>query len=287
MKTVAKRSEMTGHCGTARTLLSFLFFTIWYKVFTCTVSVSGHALTYTVAKRTTKCIHLNYMGTDTETLDMIFIPLSVDEDQEVEDYYAKFLSKYESYSYPRIPSSHEIPIDIQEKAKNYGKEERKLRVDIVVFEPDDERLRVRNSYSLPMTYHKPSIRKVVKFISNIDVCFANNSFQKVQMLFGVYNFDDDMQEYSQGMERADIITKDHLLPINKSLKQLQRTGNKINRQFSNSSNKERKIKKTTDSINHRVRLFSYLSVFLLLGTAMGQFFFFRYYFQKKKLIKKY
>lgn len=249
-----------------------------------TLVMSSSAVSYIAEKRSTKCIYLHSMFYDEdEFCDMFFVPMTLDEDEEVEDYYASYLAKIkDNFPRQRFPVNHDIPKMIEEKAKKYGKQEKQFQVEITVYQEGQRSQTINQKHSLDMKYHKPSIQRNVVANGDVDVCFVNRSYQSVKVYFTLYTFQKSTFELN---EKDAVITKDHLDPLQRSLRNLQSQAQIIVRGIRQSVHKNKAILRTATSVYSRVSFFSYLSMFVLAATAAGQMYFLKYYFTKKKLIK--
>lgn len=233
-----------------------------------------------------KCLELANDRHEDFTFDMAFVLLAKDEVDEVEDYYATHLAQYsEPHSMSRLPIDHkEPPQTIKDKAKMYGREERYFGVELSTFKEGDD-LRV-SSFRPRMTlsYHKITVLKDLYPKANLRICFANTSSQKVKVIFmnSVIH-----PEFFQDQEKDSVITKDHLEPLQFVLKQVQNKANVIEQDIAGSIYFSKKIMVKARQVHTRVKRFSNMSIVMLVGTAVGQIYFLKYYFQKKKLIKMY
>lgn len=73
-------------------------------------------------------------------------------------------------------------------------------------------------------------------------------------------------------------------PLETSLDEIITKAEDILEEFKYMERRERRMRKTADSTNTRVRYFSYLSILVLLGVTLIQVLYLQSYFRKKKLM---
>lgn len=76
----------------------------------------------------------------------------------------------------------------------------------------------------------------------------------------------------------------HLTPLERSLEQSIDAANTVLREMSYMEKREQRMRQTAESINSRVRWFSYLSISVLLSVTYIQVTYLKRYFHKKKLM---
>lgn len=124
------------------------------------------------------------------------------------------------------------------------------------------------------------------------ICFQNIDREKqVQIVFDVvvagdtiYDGDaiiDDPKALKKG---SDFTKERHLTPLEMALDQSIKYGNTILREMQYMEAREKRMRQTSESINVRVRWFSYLSVTVLLVVTYVQVTYLKRYFHKKKLM---
>jgi len=114
------------------------------------------------------------------------------------------------------------------------------------------------------------------------VCFENkNSDQSVRVLFDVVLMSDEGQDEEL---QNKIIKKEHLNPLEKNFQEGITAANTILNEMKYMERREARMRHTAESTNSKIRLFSYISVFVLLGVTWLQRTYLRSYFKKKKLM---
>ena len=116
------------------------------------------------------------------------------------------------------------------------------------------------------------------------VCLTNNDgSQQVQVVFDLAVLGEEI--VSEDEEGGDRFQKEkHLTPLEESLEQSINAANSVLREMKYMEKREARMRKTAESINTRVRWFSYLSVSVLLGVTYIQVTYLKRYFHKKKLM---
>jgi hypothetical protein len=109
----------------------------------------------------------------------------------------------------------------------------------------------------------------------------NDQDRQVQIIIDVVM----MSQTSQEEEKAAGFEKEkHLTPLEQSLDQNIAAANKVLREMKYMEQREYGMRMTAESINARVRWFSYLSVAVLLVVTYVQVTYLKRYFHKKKLM---
>jgi hypothetical protein len=115
------------------------------------------------------------------------------------------------------------------------------------------------------------------------VCLFNMGDRKqMQVIY-------DMVLLSEGEEQEEVqrhrLEKDqHLTPLENTLEASITAANTVLREMKYMEKREQRMRQTADSINARVRWFSYFSVTILLGVTFIQVTYLKKYFKKKKLM---
>merc|ERR1711957_334823 len=114
------------------------------------------------------------------------------------------------------------------------------------------------------------------------VCFENkNSNQSVRVVFDVVLMSDEGQEEEL---QNKIIKKEHLTPLESNFQEGITAANTILNEMKYMERREARMRHTAESTNGKIRLFSYVSVIVLLGVTWLQRTYLRSYFKKKKLM---
>lgn len=114
------------------------------------------------------------------------------------------------------------------------------------------------------------------------VCFENkNSDQDVRILFDVVLMSDEGQDEEL---QNKIIKKEHLTPLETNFQEGIKAANTILNEMKYMEKREARMRHTAESTNAKIRLFSYVSVIVLLGVTWLQRTYLRSYFKKKKLM---
>jgi hypothetical protein len=115
------------------------------------------------------------------------------------------------------------------------------------------------------------------------ICFSNaDSARAVQIIMDVVLISEEILDEEDGDERFE--KEKHLTPLEESLDQSIAAANTVLREMQYMEKREQRMRKTAESINNRVRWFSYLSVSVLLTVTYIQVTYLKRYFHKKKLM---
>mmetsp|Transcript_28133 Transcript_28133/g.42565 ORF Transcript_28133/g.42565 Transcript_28133/m.42565 type:complete len:287 (+) Transcript_28133:46-906(+) len=112
------------------------------------------------------------------------------------------------------------------------------------------------------------------------VCFENNSDKIVHVYFELIL----MSQHEKDDKDPGMMTKDHLSPLESDLAATIDAASSILSEMKYLAKREERMLMTTNSINGRVRLYSYISVGVLLLATYLQVTYLKGYFKKKKLM---
>lgn len=115
-------------------------------------------------------------------------------------------------------------------------------------------------------------------------CFENKDpDRQVQVIFDMILLDEDIwDDADEGGQR--FAKETHLSPLESSLDQSIRSAEMVLREMKFMEKREARMRQTSESINMRVRWFSYLSISVLLSVTYVQVTYLKRYFHKKKLM---
>ncbi|KAL7537137.1 hypothetical protein ACHAWF_005672 [Thalassiosira exigua] len=113
-------------------------------------------------------------------------------------------------------------------------------------------------------------------------CFENKNKDKgVRVLFDVVLMSDEGQD--EDLQNK-IIKKEHLTPLEENFEEGIKAANTILNEMKYMERREARMRHTAESTNSKIRMFSYVSVIVLLGVTWLQRTYLRSYFKKKKLM---
>merc|ERR1712216_1080134 len=120
-------------------------------------------------------------------------------------------------------------------------------------------------------------RKAGKDIDGYMVCFENRGNVMVRVVFDVVL----VSEFFEDDESNDGIRKEALTPLEAELATSINAANSIVSEMRFMEHRETRMRVTTESINQRIRVFSYISVIVLLTVTYLQVTYLKRYFKKK------
>mmetsp|Transcript_13444 Transcript_13444/g.39302 ORF Transcript_13444/g.39302 Transcript_13444/m.39302 type:complete len:223 (+) Transcript_13444:256-924(+) len=122
-------------------------------------------------------------------------------------------------------------------------------------------------------------------LGGYSICFENSSDNEVRILMDVVLVSDKGEDADlRNKKKKKLLSKEHLTPLEKNFQESITAAHQILHEMHYLENRERRMKHTADSINGRIRYFSYISVAVLLGVTWMQVTYLRSYFKKKKLL---
>lgn len=119
------------------------------------------------------------------------------------------------------------------------------------------------------------------------ICFNNlNDEEEVQMVMEVVMVSDEGEDDdgSGGNSKGGKFDASHLTPLAEQLAESITAAQSVVREMQYMEKREQRMRLTADSINQRVRYFSYISVCMLLVVTYIQVTYLKRYFRKKKLL---
>ncbi len=236
-----------------------------------------------------KCFNFNVP--DDDDAHLVFIALPYDVEDEVEEWFTtqmhEMTRKGSTNFMKTLPQvSKEIHSKIHDDQYN-GKSNVHLKLTV------PKRPVLRNQMFMwyapvvIMNVVKTSQRsqKNVKFAQPpgaYSACFENkNADHGVRIIFDVVMMSDEGQDDEL---QNKIIKKEHLTPLEASFQAGITAANTILNEMKYMEQREARMRHTAESTNSKIRLFSYVSVIVLLGVTWLQRTYLRNYFKKKKLM---
>lgn len=115
------------------------------------------------------------------------------------------------------------------------------------------------------------------------ICLENRSDMQVHIIFEIILVSEDFGDDDEGGGSGSL-EKKHLTPLESELAASVNAANSIISEMRYMEKREARMRITTESINARIRFFSYLSVAVLLLVTYLQVTYLKRYFKKKKLM---
>jgi hypothetical protein len=122
-------------------------------------------------------------------------------------------------------------------------------------------------------------------LEGYEICFIskNDDVTTLMMVDHVLTSEDPYGE-SEDSEASMLFKGEHLTPLQDQLDESIRAATSVIRELNVMERREQRMRKTADSINWRVRNFSYLSIAVLILVTFFQVTYLKRYFRKKKLL---
>lgn len=113
-----------------------------------------------------------------------------------------------------------------------------------------------------------------------DLCFTGGHGKESRVIYDVIT----LNEFEDKLHHKHMLKKEHLTPLETTFEQSIIAAKKILEEMENFQRHETRMKHTADSTNSRIRLFSYLSVIILVSVTYFQITYLKGYFRKKKIL---
>mmetsp|Transcript_6116 Transcript_6116/g.9993 ORF Transcript_6116/g.9993 Transcript_6116/m.9993 type:complete len:188 (+) Transcript_6116:9-572(+) len=160
-----------------------------------------------------------------------------------------------------------------------GKTKEKGTVHIMISDP-------AGSYILEDKVHLGDVREISKDIKLQGVhqmCFKHNSHEPVSVVFTI-SFKSRASLSKDLKSALKDSTNKNIPSIERQLASAQVLLEDISNEIDYAQKQEDALKEATDSTNSRITWFSYLSMFVLLTSAVWQLFYLRNFFNSKKML---
>jgi len=296
-------------------LLSSWSFWIWLSVLIRKLSiVSSYPLILEVGVRDTKCFTFNVPPNDDAHMAFLALPGSMDS--TVQEFYVDQMYQLsKNRKNPLDPLPRQFSDDPFSGAKDsedvkyvataiqkFMDQSKKRRSMMLKIKKPRDPLPVQHDdvpYFIPTIHNhverynkknqkhkerRPQQRRHSAYDPDLDdysVCFENKDNRPISMIYDMLLVSDFLLDEE---EDGKTLTKEHLTPLETELAQSIHTANSIVSEMRFMEKRESRMRLTTTRINSRIRMFSYISLAVLLIITYLQVTYLKRYFKKKKLM---
>lgn len=120
-------------------------------------------------------------------------------------------------------------------------------------------------------------------LEGYSMCFVNQNEEPVLMMVDSVMTSEE-PDSADSEDEAPVFESAHLTPLAEQLQESIQAAQSVVKEMGYMERREQRMRKTADSINSRVRYFSYISVAVLLVVTYVQVTYLKRYFHKKKLL---
>jgi hypothetical protein len=255
-----------------------------------------------------RCFTFNIPANDDAHMVFVVLPSEDDIEDAEEAWYvdqALKLTRLKSKKDGNIPSKFpdEMPSKVAKHVSAFveeaGSNESPITIQVsATVDPSDGAIpvnykdRQKTNYFLPTVFQH--VRKAIAAKAHnkgprVDapvsyhVCFLNaDAERQAQVILDVILLSDDIDD--ENPASAGFQKDKHLTPLEQSLQNSIAAANSVLKEMKYMEQREARMRETAESINTRVRWFSYLSVAVLLVVTYVQVTYLKRYFHKKKLM---
>lgn len=121
-------------------------------------------------------------------------------------------------------------------------------------------------------------------LEGYEICITSKNEEVPILMLVEHVMTSDELEEEEETKSGMMFKSEHLTPLQDQLDASIRAANTVIRELNLMERREKRMRKTADSINWRVRNFSYLSVIVLILVTFFQVTYLKRYFKKKKLL---
>jgi hypothetical protein len=254
---------------------------------------------------------LTYVIPPHDESHMVFVAIKPAPTDKVEDYFVNLvlrLTKEAGKNPDKRPIVPDIPKDMQNILDESASfDDGVLRDEAKTGMASNLRLEIkvpgRHPFALGadsmLSYNEPVILQNIRQMAAkagykrdddlFQVCFKNtNTWKQPHDLDIIFDTtledveDDDGKEVA-AMKRK-VIRRDHITPLEEQLEESLERAEDILDEYKYMEKRERRMRQTADSTNANIRMFSYISILILLVVTGLQVTYLKGYFKKKKLM---
>jgi hypothetical protein len=256
-----------------------------------------------------QCIRLNIPEDDDAHLVFLALPSAAEEHEvedadwivkqrKLEDYYVQQmieLSKYRVHTTLPRKFPNPPPEDIQGLMNEFLEEfegELKSGCQVKLANPKSTSSRTMDSFwftPVVINYVRKAVRNRKEEweatpLEGYSICFTNeNEDSPILVVMESYMTSEEPESADSGDE-SPVFESSHLTPLAEQLQESIKAAESVVNEMGHMERREQRMRKTADSINTRVRYFSYVSVAVLLVVTYLQVTYLKRYFRKKKLL---
>jgi len=232
-----------------------------------------------------QCVEFGFP--DMNIVDIAAVAFPYDVEEDAVSFYSKHYGAFQDYGDERIPM--ETPEKIQDKMKDFnrsGESPGALRFQVQCPNGDPRKTKMTTEFSSSLLFHRPVSK--LGLDNNVgQLCISNMSREFVKVMFTVIPTETEWVEEDDTLQRLEksVITKDnHINPIELELKKIIKTGRRVTKEMDTTDGMERRMKRTSEGTQKRLKFFGYLNIFILILTFVFQARYLKTFFQKKKVI---
>jgi len=278
--------------------------------------VKGYPMMIEIWEDFDRCVRLNIPEDDDAHVVFLVLPSQDFHDGEEEDKDPHWIKNYRNLEshymgqmaeltkrrtksagllrkFPGRPSA-EVQQSVDSFLEGFENNSLKSGVTVTLTNPKDTNSRKMDTYwftPLVVNHIRRAIRATKKDresspLEGYMACFANDNDENVFVVIDSVlveegpGYDDDDEEDSEDPS----FQKNHLTPLAKQLDESARAARTVITEMQYMERRESRMRHTADSINKRVRYFSYISIAILLIVTYLQVTYLKRYFRKKKLL---
>lgn len=230
-----------------------------------------------------QCIDLNIP--DKDDAHLFFLPLNDDIADEVEDWYVTQLAEVTRHDSTQfLKNIDPPPPNVLSASKNIVKSKLSVTVNQIDASPP-------SSNSETLSYFK--LTKMLSIAAQLSrskgwdrskgmfkICISVRGKKDVRVLFDALK----ISEFEEKLNKRHIVKKEHLTPLEEAFDEGISLAHGVIDEMRYMEKRENRMKQTADGTNTRIRYFSYLSIFVLLGVTWIQINYLKSYFKKKKVL---
>lgn len=237
-----------------------------------------------------QCLEMNIPDGDDSHL--LFIPLNDGITTEAEDWYVtqmNELSRHESSQFLKDLEVSNQPKAVKDNTRD-SRNKSKISIHVQQIASDSSR-KNPTSKNMNLSYFRlTKIENIAESLSSgkgwditsgqYSICFNVRGRYGVRILFEAVH----MNEYITKYQKRHILKKEHLSPLEEAFEDGIAMAHSVMDEMYYMEKREVRMKVTAMGTNSRLKLFSYLSILILVGVTYLQITYLKSYFKKKKVL---
>lgn len=256
------------------------------------VATFSYPMLAEVPEETQQCLQLNIPKED--DAHMVFVALPSKISWELEDWCMSQIkemtrNRLDDGSLPKkFPQAEPQHEELKKEFLSWFEEDESIRSSLTlnVHKPrsgivKEEELLWYRPVVLNHVVHSQKQWEAATTLGGYSICFDNEEEEDtVHVAFDMVLVSEELDDDDE----VTITTKEHLTPLEEQLGESISAAHVILKEMRYMEKREHRMRMTAESIQSKIRFFSYLSVFILLTVTYVQVTYLKRYFKKKKLM---
>lgn len=274
-----------------------------------TLVVQGYPLITEVDHDEEKCF--TYVVPPHDEAHMVFLAMHPTPNDEIESYFVQWVhdltqsASKEPEVMPKIlPIPKNVVANLEEEREGEDDPEaiktgRSANVAITIRSPNKPPVPLLQHQRV-LRFNQPTVIQNLRKLSRnskgyekgrpddlFEVCFTNTNKEDIDLdvVFDI-SLEDQEEELDPEIEamKRKVVKREHISPLEEQLDEALERAEDILDEFNYLEKRERRMRLTADNTNAKIRMYSYVSIVVLVAVTWMQVTYLKGYFRKKKLM---